>query len=325
MTIVELEEGLKNGSITLDLKGHCVNPVLDIIKNTVEDLIDSIKEFKSGKAIDPSTKKLYSKEDVEMFIKYYTVDLERDYQPGQRVKEGEHYCFDCGTTLSILIVDEKTVTLVDRYFYSEESRKNKEGYKNFRLDLSLVTDCEIKKFRDTGKLVSEINVPTGDLIFTNYFKKEELYTMPNEYKSENSINCIQGRYNLMQHLAAKNIGYGQMGNMSVSVFVKNTGDEIIIGSEYDYDGDDENYVEHEGFKNIGDISLSVWRWMCGDLQVLKDNNEELPTNLIVNKKIEDDYKDYIWTKVTPGTWVIEHFHDFSKRNDIIYSKLYLKK
>lgn len=325
MTIVELEEGLKNGSITLDLKGHCVNPVLDIIKNTVEDLIDNIKEFKSGKAIDSETNKPYTKELVEMFIKFDTADLERDYQPGHRVRECSHYCFDCGQNLDLVIVDEKTVTLVDRVFYSDERRKNQQENKTFRLDLSLVTDCAIKKFKDAGKLVSEINVPTGDLIFTNYFKKEELYTMPNEYKSENSINCIQGRYNLMQHLAAKNIGYGQMGNMSVSVFVKNTGDEIIIGSEYDYDGDDENYVEHEGFKKIGDISLSVWRWMCGDLQVLKDNNEELPSNLVANKKIEDDYKDYIWTKVKPGTWTIEHFYDFSKRNDIVYSKLFLNK
>jgi len=317
MTIVELSEGLENGSITLDLKGHCVNPVLDNIKNTVEDLIDSIKEFKSGKAIDPTTKKPYSKADVEMFIKYYTVDLERNYQSGHRVRECEHYCFDCGQYLELLIVDEKTVTLVDRVFYSDERRKNQQKDKIFSLDIALVTDCAIKKFRDAGKLVSEINVPTGDLIFTNYFTKEELYTMPN--------NCITGRNNLMQYLATKNIGYGQMGNMSVSVYVKNTGDEIIIGSEYDYDGDYENYVEHEGFKNIGDISLSVWRWMCGDLQVLKDNGEKLPTNLEINKKIDDDYKDYIWTKVTPGTWVIEHFYDFSKRNNIIYSKLYLKK
>jgi hypothetical protein len=149
--------------------------------------------------------------------------------------------------------------------------------------------------------------------------------MPDEYKSENSICSISGRFNLMKYLATKNIGYGQMGNMSVNVFLNKAGDEIIIGTDHDYDGNREYTVKHKGFNNLGSISLSVWRWMCGDLQVLREHGEPIPDNLKVNTQTDDDYADCILTKVQPGTWVIEHYYDFCKRKDIIYSKLYLKK
>ena len=35
----------------------------------------------------------------------------------------------------------------------------------------------------------------------------------------------------MQHLATKNVGYGQMGNMSVTIY-DNDNDKILIGSDY---------------------------------------------------------------------------------------------
>ena len=153
--------------------------------------------------------------------------------------------------------------------------------------------------------------------------------MPNEYVLGNSINAIRGRMNLMNYLAAKNIGYGQMGNMSVNVFLNKAGDEIIIGNDYGYDRetDRERTIKHKGFRNLGSISLSVWRWMCGDLEVLKGHGEVVPENIKVNKQTEDDYKDYILTKVKPGTWVIEHYYDLATEEDEdrIYSKLYLKK
>lgn len=168
------------------------------------------------------------------------------------------------------------------------------------------------------------------MLFTNFFKQDNIYEFPkdvNSYDSEHSINGITGRNNLMQYLASQNIGYGQMGNMSVNVFVNKAGDEIIIGADYGYTEEKGEFtVKHKGFKNLGSISLSVWRWMCGDLEVLRGHGEVIPDNIKVNKQTENDYKDYILTKVQPGTWVIEHYYDFLKRDDeVIYSKLYLKK
>ena len=176
-------------------------------------------------------------------------------------------------------------------------------------------------------MVTEIEVPSGELLFTNFFKKDEIYKKPFEKDDINSINCILGEFELMKYLSEKNIGYGQMGNMSVNVFVKKTGDEIIIGTDYGYNEKDGEYeIKHKGFINCGRISLSVWRWMCGDIQILKEHNEEIPKDLKLNKSIDHDYKDYILTKVKKGTWVIEHYYSFvtEDSDNGIYSKLCLK-
>ena len=171
-----------------------------------------------------------------------------------------------------------------------------------------------------GKLVAEISVPSGKLIFTNYFDKEEIYSL-----DKADINCVAGRYELMKHLAEKNIGYGQMGNMSVSVFVNAAKDEIIIGGNYAYTEDDEEIeIEHPGYTELGSISLSVWRWMCGDAKILKQHGEELP-KIKYGGETCTNYRDYVGVKVQPGTWVIEHYYDFGNDDSKIYSKLYLKK
>ena len=118
-----------------------------------------------------------------------------------------------------------------------------------------------------------------------------------------------------------------MGNMSLNVFLKEDGTEIILGREHGYDEvkDREFTVKHKGFKNIGNISLSMWRWMCADKEVLSQRNISLP-KLKKNSTIEHDYRNYTLAKVKPGKWIIEHYYDLHKRNDadIIFSRLYLK-
>ena len=50
-----------------------------------------------------------------------------------------------------------------------------------------------------------------------HFQKEVNESIP-----ENDICNIVGRNNLMQHLATKNVGYGQMGNTSISIWSNKT-------------------------------------------------------------------------------------------------------
>jgi hypothetical protein len=316
MNLLEIEAGLINKSITLDSKDHRTNSVLSHLSQYIKEKTDWIKKLETGSYIGHD-KEVWTKEQCDDMIKFLKLELERNYEIGKYVFGTEHYCFDCGLSLHLMIVDDKTISLIDYSTYKNKNEKNK-------MNVLEIPECPTKSYREAKKIMSEIDVPTGELLFTNYFNND-IYTMPDEYKSENSINCILGRVNLMNYLAEKNIGYGQMGNMSVTIFLNKTGDEIIIGSEYGYDDDNEYIIKHKGFKKIGNISLSVWRWMCGDLKVLKDHNEKYPDNLIINKQTEENYNDYVLTKVKSGRWVIEHYHDFCSRNDIIYSKLYLKK
>lgn len=333
MNLLQLEEGLRTGTITLDLKSHRCNPIIEQVSRYVNQKKDWIKQLETGSYTSPHDKKVWSKEECDNMIKFLTVNLENQEEPGEYFHDNEAYCFDCGGRHHLTVVDEKTVSLLS---YSNFDKKREEkGFKwldfTFRYDPADIPVCPAKSLVESKKMVSEINVPSGQLLFANFFKEEKIYDFPKEgkYKEENSINGLLGRFNLMQYLATQNIGYGQMGNMSVNVFVNKAGDEIIIGNDYGYDNktDREYTIKHKGFKNLGSISLSVWRWMCGDLEVLQGHGEVVPDNIKVNKQTEDDYKDYILTKVKPGTWVIEHYYDLmtDEDEDKIYSKLYLKK
>ena len=105
------------------------------------------------------------------------------------------------------------------------------------------------------------------------------------------------------------------------------GTEIIIGSDYHYDRetDEEESIEHEGFTNLGDISLSVWRWQCADIETLKKYDEELP-EWKDDFQIEVDYKDMVMANVKPGKWDIEHYFDLQSDKEMkgVYSRLKLK-
>ena len=329
MTLLQLKEGLENNTITIDYKGHNVDSILDTITWEVEHNKNFIKEIKNGEALTYK-KETYTQEEANNMIKLLTIKLEHNFEIGGHfIDVGDHCCYDCGKKLYISPTGEYSVSLIDMDFINSESeRQGIKKYHPVKVDSSLIPECSVKSLRYSGKLVSEIKVPTGELLFTNFFKEEKIYTMPNEYSIKNSINSISGRNNLMQYLSTQNIGYGQMSNMSVNVFVNNAGDEIIIGAECGYNEEDGEFdISHEGFINYGSISLGVWRWMCGDIQILKEHGEKIPKNITPNKKVENDYMDYILATVKPGIWVIEHFFDFVTDDEEIeiYSKLYLKK
>ncbi len=324
MQIRDVLEGLKNNTIKILTNGHMTNPIIDDIEYHLEHNEKFLKELKDkGAKWVGHDKKPIGKESSENLIKFVGKLLE--VEVGQRIGDVSVYCFDCGINNSIVLIDENTLALIENTKYYNTYKKS-DGVK-----FEDIKPCECETLRKEKKLTATINVPTGNLIFTNYFKEEKIYSFPKEIKSFHSINSVNGRKELMDYLATQDIGYGQMGNMSVDVFVKNTGDEIIIGGSYGYNEKRGEYViKHRGYKNLGSISLSVWRWMCGDTDILKAHKEELPKNLKPSKCVEDEnYKDYIWAKVKPGKWKIEHYFDFVTDEDDdekqIYSRLKLVK
>jgi len=151
-----------------------------------------------------------------------------------------------------------------------------------------------------------IEVPTGKMIFCNFFRCDGLFDPEDQYSDKFSINQIQGRINYAKHYAEKhNIGYAQMGNMSGDVYVNPGKDKVIIGSDNDYQKDYEAYgytkpnpewvqAVEDGFVSKGTIDMSMWRWMCIDESLL-------PEGIEVVERVDVD--------LVPGKYEIIHYYD----------------
>ena len=297
----------------------------------VEDVVSGIKDgsitvLKNNHITNPILR------DIEDRMKYY-----KHIRFGDSICDVEIYCFNCDLRLNLFLLDEKTVGFYhgDKYdFYSKKTNNN--------ISIHDIKQCNGSHFLEQRKLVSKIHCPTGNIVFKNYFNAEHLHTDPSNKWGYPGINSLVGRNMLMQYLATQNVGYGQMGNMGVSIY-SNSKDEIIVTEntssleEQMYDDPDyteeeieyayrnhknadkrkklicdfKQYLEERNLKYIGSLSLQVWRWVCADQKVLEDNGEIIDSNIIAN--------------VDKGDWVIEHYFEiFMDREIIIYSKLKLK-
>lgn len=302
MKYEEIITKLKSGEITIIDSGHRINPIL-------QQLEWQLEHFQERAASEDESEKKYGKKQ-----------LEKDYEPGDDLRS-DAYCFSCGDNMYVQLLENNKIAMIDHgeYWNISEAKGQKYSY------LLQPEDVPVCSMQAKDKLVSEINVETGNLVFANYFKAEKLYET--EELGGADINCVKGRNDLMQYLAKQNVGYGQMGNMSVTIFKKDDGTEIIVGDDecYDYDKetDEETFTEfkHQGFTKFGKISLSVWRWQCADEAVLKAYNE-MPEGLKETPD-SDSYLDEILTIVKPGKWSVEHYYDFSNCKDGIYSRLKL--
>ena len=316
MKLIDIIEGLENKTITLDLKHHhCENDfvsILNRLKSKYSHYDDWLKSLESDSN---------SKDHTLIFARH---QRDQEVLPGQYI-EREQYCFDCGKTLAIMVVDDKNIALVDTLPMLKYREENKLEW-NAPCPTDLITDCPAKEIRELGKIVTTIDVPSGELVFVNFFRKKEIRDFPEDHEYCD-INDVLGRIKLSKYLETQNIGCGQMSNMYVGVFVKDTGDEILIASECSYNSetDEEEEVTYDGFTLVGMISCDMWRWMCGDLSILREHEEEIPDNLTVSTEHNENIEEFILTKVKPGKWTIEHYFEFftDETTDTIYSRLFL--
>lgn len=328
MKLDKIIQGIKDGTITILENEHHCNSLLEKLKRSYESSLKHQTEYrekiKNGE---------HGKDDVEKckrMVEYYGYKFETEF--GHYI-DGEQYCFNCGLNMYIILIDENTIGYIPSCEYWEIAEASGKKY-DFIAKKEDCKPCECSSLVKAQKMVATINVPSGKLIFQNHFQKKELY----ESKTRESINSILGRNELMQELATRDVGYGQMGNMSVGIY-SNEKDEIIIGDAYAEDSyeDDKCYYdenpneiddewlkkekEYKEFKKVitdgnfvnkGEISLGVWRWMCADIEVLKKHGEKPNTD------------DSIKIDVKKGTYEIEHYYDFPKNGDYIYSRIKLK-
>ena len=178
-------------------------------------------------------------------------------------------------------------------------------------------ECEVKD----EPIRTEIDIPSGNVIFANHFGKEVLDAPEDEkYGNKYSINALYGRINTAKHLARNGYGYGQMGNSSIEVYVSKDKKSIkIVGPGIDYINEEIEYLTEEKLfdeitpqmtktyetykelvidhKLVGEISMSIWRWMCCD-----------KTNFNGDDISDENFE----TTVEPGKWEIIHNYDYDR-------------
>jgi len=325
MKLDDLANGLKDGSIKI-LGNHRTNPLADRIDRDIKRNADMFEKYKDKK--DRASMLSMIKENGEIRF-------------GNYIGMGtEMYCFDCGKNMYVIPLDEKTVAYCDPTEYWELADRSGTKY-DFVLKHEHVKDCAAVSLRSQKKIVSEIELETGALVFCNHFGEKPILDSPEkeEYHDEWNLNSVLGRNNITQYLAKQNVGYGQMGNMSVTVY-SNPEDEILIAEhdpedriedltaalagEYGKNTEErtkemtEDLAKYKEFEELiksgkyerrGEVNCRVWRWMCADDAHVKR----------VKAKPSNEGEKAVRFKVKPGRYVIEHYYDF--QDGPIYSKM----
>lgn len=304
-TIRELYSGLASGKIkikeclhnSISRKGVFHELPLEYFKDCLEEY-DRCEESQKSRGIPDSLSSVYSE------------IRNRKHMPGELVTDNfvstmdGYYCWDCGQRLRPLLISENEVALINPTIYHKTTKNDK-----VKFNISNIPNCPIGDTDIKDKIVTEIKISSGNLIISNYFHNKEINEMP----TYNCINDLMGRYKLAKYLESKDIGYGQMSNMSLTVWRKLDGSEILLTDSFIYDEEshEETEFNYEGYENLGEMCLDVWRWMCADKETLDKYNESIPKNSIE-------------AKVKPGKWQIEHYYDVvGDRPDGIYSKMFL--
>lgn len=282
-------EGVKNGSIKANYMGHIVygNGVEGKIKETINERVlegkpevDTVKPFVGSKIFSEDT------------------------------------CYYCGEKISYHIKSSLEIVAFSTHREDGESYRipKKENH----------SECELssKESRDHR---FELTFPSGEVMIDNFFqsvKGRGLFNVPKdeEYSDKYSLQTLKGRFKRQDYLAKTyNVGYAQMGNMSVDVFVSKDKKKIVIGKSPEYTTNKHkkfNEKFEKEFTNIGEISLRVWRWECVDKQLWEAFED----------KVEGDLESSLMANVIPGTYEVKHsnrFQDYTGKYSI-YSEIKLK-
>jgi hypothetical protein len=321
MKLEDLVKGLKDGSVKI-LGNHRTNSLIERLERDIKHNAEAREKFKDR----PSMLSMIENNETVRFGHYLG-------------SGSEQYCFDCGGRMYIIPLDEHTIAYCDGSEYWDLADKSGKKY-DFLMTRDHVKECEASHLREAKKLSVEIELESGKIVFCNHFGEKPILDLPKEEEhSEPSINCILGRARVMKYLGSQNVGYGQMGNMSVTIY-SNPDDEILIGED---DGNDriydlenslsgkygelkeedrkrntatlERYKEFEKilkdgkYKIRGQVSCRVWRWMCADDAHVKR----------VKAKPSNEGEKAVRFNVKPGKYTVEHYYDF--QDGPIYSRL----
>lgn len=302
MNLDTFTEGLRNGNISIDMMGHypCSEEELkrrvlrrcDRYRPFYQEQLEKDQPENCDTYHDHCRKALERADSDDLIIVSDTVGLPNTF---------DCECGTCGEQLWLFLKDEKTIIL---------------GHWN----IDRPEQAKTCIFADGIKPMTEnIEFPTGKVLFANYFTEFRDEPEDMEYSQEYSLNLHIGRQRIMGHLAEQNVGYGQYGNMSVSIYASPDRKRVVVLSTdtdaladdircYEEDGEEvpetkrmkwAEYCElrESGYQYLGEISLGVWRVMCADMATLEAANFE-----------EKDDMDYVQADVVPGTWNMTQYY-----------------
>ena len=293
MSAAQLLEGLKAGTITVDALGHTVTEhLLPEIEEHLELAIDILEGVTAKDLPDSVSAQLYDPKHPSYFFGRISI-----------------YCEHCGKRLVPYLRDDTTISFI------------KQERKDDTVDFVQEKPCELAVLTPTK---TEINVPSGQLVFQNFFDIKTPDGVKNHQKY--SLNHIKGCINTAKYFAKSDVGYGQVGNTSVDIYLRKDGKAIKIVESLCQITEWEAYEDTPpaediqeaaadllvNYDELGNISLDMWRWMCAD------------------KTIADTIKhpssvDIVECDVETGTWEITHYSDtVGNKHDFIVAELELK-
>lgn len=358
MTPKELLEALKQNKFTfnfakhLDAKGKYLADEIEHYRESLIRSLEFIRDYhpEKIKEIEEKLAKgepygytmsdgVFRPQNAEESLKYHRSSI--NFFENVKLKAGDSasdtssvkfHCFKCGQEFPLVVLSATEIGLGPNWDMIDKRQE----------------DCTCQFPNGMKPVTIRFNVPTGKLVFSNFFddrkptdKKPQdcdCYASERDGKTtmeifelkdkwDHSINDFIGRVYLMRHYASKfNIAYGQMGNMGIAIYVNRTGDKIIIGNAYpeDHDKDSKTYkqwmrLKKQGFREVGNISLEMWRWMACDKSIL--DQYEIPL------KEEGDMFGVCTVEVKKGKWKMTHYYDsdVGTEDDFVYSVLQLVK
>lgn len=318
MTITEIIEAIGRDEIKIELSGHAIRCTKEALLEKLNHDIEYSKGSNDGNwtydnpAIPPAVTDARMRE-------YCKNRLTREINQGEAFPYDEDkQCQYCGIRLNPVLTGDK---LQFREYYDHA----RNDFVMFPPDYT----CEYAKAKPNK---GEITIASR-LIITNFFVAIEDAPDGKKYDNKYSLCTRAGREQITKYKVTQNVAYGQMGNTSIGIYINKVKDSIIIGPSYHpaehgkYETDQEYYKAVKkppfpGYKKVGEVTLTVWRWEATDRKTLGPENYRK-----LKKLAKDRDMDVIELNVPHGTWEFEHFYDLPTNDtddDSIYATLKLK-
>lgn len=150
-------------------------------------------------------------------------------------------------------------------------------------------------------ITAMISVPSGKLVFTNYFVDVEPPTDDGRFRGALGYKLET------KHYAKYGIAYGACGNSCPSILRNAEKDKIIVGKVVYDEKDDKKVIDgFTGYTRVGGVITDLWAWSATDY----DNALKIGWEQTKNKFCQDDV-----VKVIPGKYrVSQLFHQVDYDN-----------
>lgn len=311
MKYSELCEKIKIGEITVNYNGHRIG-----FRGFMERYEDYFADANGANDGKWSIRDGKTMEEVNAEMREFNQSyLNRTIHPNQlfRIISEDNNCFNCGHRLYWVWDGDKIWSL------QGEWEPNKNNWRDKGTDIINSGFCEYAINQPYG---GEISI-NSKLLFTNYFNQPDTPDKM-EYNDLWSLNNYCGRVRRAEYKAKNyNTAYGQLGNMSIGIFVHPNKNSIILGDKYIAD----KYIEKlpkqnkfdwqalsiiEDHKLVGEICCEVWRWEATDILTLGEDKY---------KALKDNSCDLVEVEVNHGKWRFETSYDREKDESPIYARL----